>query len=464
MRHIKKLLIVLILITITIVIFAAIRTYSKKGISIKYSSPWSTFQGFPTRIGRVKAKPITKPKILWKTKVGIQSWLNNPIIVGGQVVVGSSGQRWNKPDDDDGVYSFDIETGKKTWFASAQNDVNGISYSNGLIIATGDEGAAWALKPKTGDIVWSTETNNGKIYTSPLLIKELAIVGDANGTLYALDIYNGSIRWSKKLKGIIRGGSASDGSTIYTGTTDGNIAAFSLNGKERWKITLTPHSTKDMKDLYKEYGFTYGDYEDFQNENIAEIYATPTIVDNLLIIPFARDTSYEIPALVAIDRNSGKIVWRASNPKNLQGGWGNIRSSPAVYKNLLIYGEPYSNRIVAVETRTGLVKWSSPVGDAMFPHWPSPAIAKSIVILPRHDGGLYAVNADTGKLLWSLFLGKAQKAGNKYPTDIILPDEEPYLWDPLVGKPIFSSPAIAANGTIFVGTGEGYLFAIGENK
>ena len=109
----------------------------------------------------------------------------------------------------------------------------------------------------------------------------------------SFDLQTGTPRWSKNLRGAVRGGAASDGTTIYAGSTWGEIVALALDGTERWKTFLTRPSF------------------DGTDEEPAEIYAAPTIVGDLLVVTFARDTYYNEPALVGIDRATGDIRWRA---------------------------------------------------------------------------------------------------------------------------------------------------------
>lgn len=412
--------------------------------STQFDSAWPAFQGSWARTGLSQADPIGKPNILWKTEIGIQSWLNNPIIVGNLVIVGSSGETWNKRDDQDGVYALDLDTGRIAWFMKADADVNGVAYANGLVFATDDGSYVRALNPMSGETIWRTRTNGMAVYTNPLAVKDIVVVGDFTGNLSAFSQKDGSLRWSKKLNGAIRGGASSDGETIYVCSASGMVLAINVDGTENWSLQLTRPSFE-------------GD-----TEEPAEIYAAPTIVDDLLIVGFARDTAYDIPAFVGIDRHNGSIKWRASNPHDLEGGWGNIRSSPAIYEDLFIYGEPYSNRIVAININNGRVEWSAETGGVMFPHWPSPAIVKDIVIAPRHNGGLYALHADSGELFWSLYLGDAARSGPDFPSDLVDPEWPEGAWEPNVGKSIFASPAITNDGRIVIGTDQGYIFCIGE--
>lgn len=406
------------------------------------STDWPTFQANNARTGAVTGPFIHQPGIWWKTEIGIQGWLNNPIIVHDRVFVGSEGATWNQADSKDGVYCLELATGNILWFTPAENDVNGVAFAHGLIVATGDEGAAWALSADTGKQVWLRKSDREKMYTNPLIQGDLAVVGDSGGFLYGLDLMTGKVRWKAQLQGAIRGGASSDGERIFVGSQGGEVVILGLDGTELFRDTLT----------YTGYG-----------SGTAEIYAAPTVAGNQVIFGYARDTYYEVPALIAIDRKTAEIKWNASDPKHLHDGFGNLRSSPAVYQDILIWGEPYSNRAVAAQLETGELTWSTPAGFCMFPHWPSPAIVSGQVFLPRHDGWLDSFNAQDGMLLWSLYLGDAKLAGsNQVSTPPCWPDCKDCEWAPDKAS-IYSSPA-AASSVLVVGTSEGFLFGIGERK
>ncbi|HEY9840471.1 MAG TPA: PQQ-binding-like beta-propeller repeat protein, partial [Candidatus Obscuribacterales bacterium] len=139
--------------------------------------------------------------------------------------------------------------------------------------------------------------------------------------------------------------------------------------------------------------------------------------------------------------------------------WGNIRTSPAVFNNMLFYAEPYSNTVVAVDGLNGKAAGGLEVGAPMFPQWSSPAIAADTLYVPRFDGGLYAISANKAQLLWSFYLGSPGYAGPKIPEALLgLQDPE---WKPPIGDAIYASPAIAADGSILI-PAAGFLYCISE--
>lgn len=373
----------------------------------------------------------------WRVDVGIQSWLNSPVIAGGYVFVGSSGSSWNKPDASDGVYAIGLKDGEVRWFAPTEGDVNGVVYADCLVISTSDDGHVRAHRATSGDLAWSRSFADRKVYTHPLVIARTIFVGDSDGRVHALDLKSGATVWENDMGAPVRGGLASDGVRVYAGAENGSLKAFdATTGSETWAASLAPWA----------------------------IYGVPTVVASKVVIGFVRDSTHSSPALAAFDAETGEPDWRASNPRGFQGGWGNVRSSPAVWRDHLIWGEPHSNRIVALQIESGEIVWSTPAGPCTFPHWPSPAVVRDHILIPRHDGGLYMLDASNGELEWSYFLGDRTRVGSAFPESYSRARWNACESDPPIGRPVFASPAIAPDGTIVIGTGEGVLFAIQQSR
>ena len=401
------------------------------------SASWPTFQGTNERSGCNLTATIEDFRIVWATKVGIQGWLNNPVISGDTVFTGSAGLRRGEPDSRDGVYALRLSDGSVVWIHAAGNDVNGVAVNDDVVIATGDEGSVWALNSSDGSVRWAfpkdEEEDIAAVFTNPLIVHDLAVVGDAEGVLYALDLATGEPRWTAQLDTSIRGGAASDNEAIYVVGEAGDARAFSLDGREYWRRSLT--------------------FENRNSETLtARVFAAPTVVGDLVVIPYVRDTSYSTPALVALDRYIGSIRWEGSDPDAVRDGWGNLRSSPAVAGDLLLFADPTFPGLVAVDTTDGTAQWALEGGTSCLEHWPSPAIAGTTVVLPLHDGGLYAFDLDTRQMTGSLYLGVAAHEG-AFPEDFRARTCG-------AESPIFASPAIASDGTVVIGTAEGYVFKI----
>lgn len=411
---------------------------------------WPMFKYNPAREGSVKHRPqITQPRILWKTPVGLTGWLNSPVIADGMVFVGSSGLLWNMYDLDfadhktmtDGVYAFDLKTGARKWYVESENDVNQVVWADGKIIATGDTEAVWALDAKSGKQLWSTPLTGTGFQLLPL--GSQVIVGDSKGQLAWIDLKSGKINIRTQLDGGIRAGSAASGKTLVTATTQGTVYAFdSEKGTLLWK--------QHLRDLYPEYA---------ASQMPLEIYNSPVIIDNLVVLGFARDTLYETPALVAFDLKSGKLRWKGAAGAG-KSEWGNIRTSPAVADKQLIYAESYSNEVVSIDGTSGQAKNRTAVGAPMFPQWSSPAINEHIAYIPRFDGGLYAIDTQNGQPIWRMYIGQNNLAGSSKAL-AWLDEGLTAQWFPEFGDSVYASPAISDEGLILI-PADGYLYCIGN--
>ncbi len=394
------------------------------------------FQGTPERTGCFDAPTISEPTILWYFEAGLQGWLNNPVVSDGVVFVGSAGSVQFEGDRNDGVYAVDLATGEELWHYRANNDVNGVAVSGNLVIATGDEYAVWGIDVTSGRPVWSTLLE-GSVFGNPLVIDDLVLVGDATGTLTALNLTTGQTQWRATVAGDIRGGASSDGELVYVAGEDREVLAVTLAGDEVWRTTIDPSPGARTS-----------------------VFAAPTVAGDLLVISLVRDAVFADPGLVALDKTTGDLVWQASDAAGIKTEWGSVRSSPAVAGDLLVYGDTYSSQLIAISIETGETLWATEIGVFCYRHWSSPIVVSGQAVLPRYDGGLYSVNLVTQSKLWEIYIGDRELRGN-FPLDY---GPESCEWDPAASTPVLASPVVAENGIILVGSLQGYLFAIGDES
>lgn len=409
-------------------------------VEVPSGSGWTTFHGNNARTGTNGAPGIRAPRVLWKAKTGIFSWLNSPLVVGKTVVIApSSGTAHNKPDPNDGVFALDYATGKRIWFAHFDQDANGAAASQSRVFATSDDGNLYALDIRTGKEVWK-KPGKGKMYTHPLLLGDRVIVGDAGGYVRAFAADDGKELWQLQLTGAVRGGASADAQNIYVASQGGEVAALTSAGKTVWRAIVKRPAWNNKGP-----------------DEAIEVYSPPVVDKDVIYVTFARDTYYtDKPAVFALDKKTGKTKWRAKGP----GEWGNVRSTPALVAGTLVWAEPYSGDVVGLTATTGRMAWRETVGDCYFPAWASAAVAGDLAYVPRLDGTLQAMRASSGKLEWKMYLGESAKAGVVPATPP--PAKQNCGWDVQGGNAIHAPAALGEDGRLFVGTDEGVLFAIGN--
>ena len=408
------------------------------------NSTWYTFQFDNGRTAYTERPAITSPGILWKTQIGIQGYLNNSVIA-DQIYVGSSGSQHNTPDEKDGIYCLDKKSGEILWHFRTETDACGVAYADEKIFATGDDGYLRCLNSNSGEQIWSI-SRGGELYSQPLIVGEMVVIGDESGSVVAVNQTNGDIIWEEKVASSnIRGGLAADDQHIYAAFEEGRVACLEMKGHAIW-----------INDL---------EYQDEFGEDFQQIYGAPTLTDDKLIISFSRSTYYTKPAIYALNKQLGDIVWQAAKDESGKVSHGNIRSSVAIWKGLILYGNPYSNSLIAINLNDGTMTWNLPFGDCMFPHWPSPVIANNTLYLGRHDGGFNAVDLEKRKVSWQLYLGDyedVQLRPKDYGTN---PGASaPCNWAPETGNSIYATPSIGKKGVIYIGSGEGWFYAIGKGQ
>ncbi len=404
---------------------------------------WTMFQGGGERTGCLSTLPIANAEILWATEIGISGWRNNPVVDDGAIYVGSAGVLQYISDRRDGIYSLDLLTGVQRWRYNTELDVNSVAVSGGVVIGVGDEGRVWALSARDGGLLWSDDLEVG-VFGDPLIIGDMVIIGDGDGVVTAYDLDSGEQLWldrEPRLVGAIRGGASADDEHIYLATDLGEVASINTAGQTAWKITLVP-----------------------RDGNTAEVFAAPTVTDTMLIISVVRGARASEPGFRALDKETGEELWASQDTASIKNeGWANVRSSPAIAGGYIIFGEGYSNQLVVIDLYTGETLWAAETGEECLPHWPSPVVNNSdstvLAYLARHDGGLYAVDLQTRTVAWKIYLGDAEGTG-AFPQDF---EEAGSCGSgPAAGHSILSSPAVASNGVIVVGTLEGFIIAIGD--
>lgn len=442
---------------------------------------WSQFQGSASHSGSSNAFSQGLPQIIWKAPVGLLGYLNNPIVAQGRVWVPSSGNEWEDFENEyyysydsprhkakvyqrEGLRVLDFLSGKEIKFLPTAANARTVAEHEGWVVYTSNAGEVKALHPETGKNwqipLLSIDPRKVKIRPLPetygvTLIEDLAIVGDSAGRVRAYSLDTGKLRWQAELKGEIRAYPSVAEGMIYLVSTGGEVKALDLQGKLRWQtvidIPFPPASRRT--DHYR-----------------GELFATPKIAGDLLLLPLLRRSRYPGPALWALNRQSGELVWHASDPQGLAPDYGNLRSSPALAGDLAIWAEPESNRVVALNWKKGVVAWVKSVGFAMPIQWASPLVRGNQVIVPRSDGGIYALDTQSGQLQWQFYLGSVTQAGPDFPAKIVpkemIKPQNEYEkdWNPFhpnTGDMIFASPAVGPNGDLLLAC-NGWLYRLGK--
>jgi len=269
--------------------------------------------------------------------------------------------------------------------------------------------------PELGCIKWQFQTN-GPVSASPSIGSAGRVhLSCEDGNLYTLDA-NGALLWSYDTNSpLLSSPTIGPDGSLYVGAENGKLYAFDIDGNLRWT-----HNTNDS------------------------IYSSPAVSPDGNVYACSQDGT-----LYALGRD-GSELWIFDTDSSNTTFTGAVFASPAIGLNGTIYiAGLYDPNLYALDANTGSVKWSRSFLDPCDPNsrsprpFASPVIAAdgTVYISPLFDPNLYAVDSDSGNIIWSITL-----ADPCYPYK--------YVW---------SEPALAPDGTIYVSFNDPYLRAVNPN-
>lgn len=156
-----------------------------------------------------------------------------------------------------------------------------------------------------------------------------------------------------------------------------------------------------------------------------------------------------------------------------------VRSTPAIYEGLVIFGSN-DGSVYAVEESGGKQRWVFPTGG---PVSSSPAVAEGVAYIQSGEGKVYALDAKTGKQRWSFAVGSnlpGPKEFRQWDFYLSSPaiaegkvfvgagDGKFYALDAATGKQLWSfattgrirSTAAVHAGVVYFGSMDGNLYAL----
>jgi outer membrane protein assembly factor BamB len=241
--------------------------------------------------------------------------------------------------------------------------------------------------PLLGNTTWTVKTG-GKIFSSPVVLKNTVYVGSEDGYVYAIDATTGKESWKFKTQGAVHSTPALHAGNLYVGSFDGSYYCLnSKSGTEVWKFKtggerwpggkgyfgLKP-DTMDMSDPW--------DY----------FLSSPVIVEGQEgVTVFFGSSDGNV---YAVDGKTGMLRWKYHTD-------GIVHSSPAVSEGVLYIGG-WDTYLYAINASTGKLLWKFKTGGqfAMSGIQTSPTIANGTVYFGARDASFYAVDAKTGGVKW----------------------------------------------------------------
>ncbi len=370
----------------------------------------------------------------------------------------------------------------------------GVTAVNGIIYAESDDYHLYALNAQTGALLWQVGPLNNSLMGNPIVSGNIVYVttGDtgfsfsqvlkfeqSSGTsplvrgllyssLYAFNATTGRMIWRQDFKGNAMPTPILYNNTVYEPTGGGNLWALNAQtGALRWKTPL-------------------GGFDSMSSPNL---YVNPTTKQASIVVG-TSDANH----VVAVNAKTGAVTWTQPTTLNIfNTGMGD--NSPVVdQSNGIVVQDSVVNfdrankttnlAVYAMNASTGKVLWSTNLGRSSAP----PAYKGGMALIQNGvvyvgspvTSELYALNESNGKILWSFPFVNSGPAGAgrgnpvlAYGVLWIAAGPTIYAIDPSNGKELSSytpggrfgivNPVIVG-GTMYLGNSYDWIQAIPLTK
>ena len=306
----------------------------------------------------------------------------------------------------------------------------------------------------------------GTLAMSPVVVNGVVYIQDMQANVYALDLATGKLRWEYQVDTQELGGPGPDGVAVSDGRVYGDAphTAFALSaatGKPLWVDRSLLNSGQGAFSIQ------------------------PQAVGGRVYLASSLANGPGGGVLLALDAGTGKLIWKFNTMvgpdaavRADQAGSGGAWESPLVGTNgsvtfgvgnpyesaatAIAHPEPllYSDSAVNLDAATGTLRWyyQAVPNDFQDHDLQTSPIAATVngtpvVIDAGKMGYVYAINAQTGALLWKTPVGDH----NGHDNDSVLALEHrlhltaPFTIEPGELGGVLSNPAVAG-GTVYVST------------
>ncbi|MBN1860892.1 MAG: PQQ-binding-like beta-propeller repeat protein [Candidatus Thermoplasmatota archaeon] len=306
--------------------------------------------------------------------------------------------------------------------------------SHGRVYISSWDWKIYCFDMDSGNLLWNYSTT-GEITSAPAVANGKVYVSSMDTKLYCLNALNGSFLWAFKTDFIIESSPIVVDGKVIIGASDGSLYCLDANaGSLIWE---------------------------YQTNSV--IVASPAAVEGNI---YVGDTSGNF---YCINSSTGNAVWVLPMAEGTY-------SSPSYSDGMIYFGSNDEN-VYCLDASTGGILWNY---SAFSEIHSSPAVAYDSVFVGTSDGRLLCLDKDTGGFLWSYQVYGSVTSSPAVADGKVYFDSDPccgftsylvclnayagtLLWEYNLNTqfPTRSSPALAA-GKVFVGAGDGTIFAFGD--
>ena len=278
-------------------------------------------------------------------------------------------------DDMGYLTAYALKNGKKLWsFQSGKRIVGTPAVSEGIVVFSSADCKIYGLNAQNGNLLWTVKAA-APVLGAVTIDNGIAYIGASDHTFRAVNIHTGDVKWNfAGVKGYIETKPLVTDKKVMFGAWDNTLYALDkADGKELWKWT----------------------------GGLTRMHFSPAAV-----WPVASDGKVFITdpqrAMTAIDLKTGNTVWRTFQSM--------VRETIGLSEDgERIYSKTMNDSIVCYSAKGDQPHelWASNVGFG-YEHAPSMQVEKEgIVFGSTKEGLIFALEAQTGKVLWKHKIGNS---------------------------------------------------------
>lgn len=297
---------------------------------------------------------------------------------------------------------------KETWSFNTGYTVGSSAalFNNSAIIGDAS-GKIYSLNLADGNVNW-TYLTDGPIYSTPVSSDNLIVFGSSDSLIYCLDADNGQLIWKYKTNAAVLGCPVIDDDIVFIGGSDRTFSAFNLiDGTLVWQYNGL-NGFIETKPLIYDDKILFGAWDEhfycldknsgklvwkWKSERSGVLYSPAVcwpVANDGVVFFTAPDRT-----LNAVDIASGNTLWRTGKYQ--------VRETIGISEDSkTIFVRTMNDSILALPAVKELKEplW---ITDAGFGYDISSAqITETvgIILYPTKTGELYALRSDDGEILW----------------------------------------------------------------
>lgn len=299
----------------------------------------------------------------------------------------------------------------------------------------------YALDAETGRVIWRYPTDqplNAQFRSTPAVADGIVYVGATDGNLYALSATSGNLLWSFRTQGAVLSPPTVAGDVVYFGSADGRV--YAINAKTGEPIWRGGFRTLDAVNG----AVAVADDMVFFISADQTLYAAAAPTGLMLwrlrlpgtlyaLSPVVADRNVYVVAsnvLYALQARSGRQLWARTLPDDI--------AIEPIAGNGMVYVLTRDGRVWALDY-TGKLIWSTK--EPVFSNQvvAAPTLAGNTLLIGTTRGGIYALDASNGSVLWKYLLESSSST-----------PERPTFTD-------ITAPPVVSGGTLYVVSDDGSL-------